>query len=98
MGKVKLPPIIIEKINMYRKHCMWRGSNLNNKKPPLAAWSLISYRTRPQKVGDLGILNLKTQNDDLLKSLHKIFNKPSVFIGFLLYNCQYWIVACAFML
>jgi hypothetical protein len=75
MRKIKLPLTIIEQIDKYRKHCMWRGSDLNNKKPPLAAWSLISHRTRPQKVGGLGILNLKTRNDALLlRSLHKIFN------------------------
>jgi hypothetical protein len=27
---------------LYRKHCMWRGSDLNNMKPPLAAWSLVT--------------------------------------------------------
>jgi hypothetical protein len=71
MGNIKLPPAVIEQIDKYRKYCMWRCSDLNNKKPPLAAWSLA---TRLKNDGGLGI-NLKTQNDALLlKSLHKIFN------------------------
>jgi hypothetical protein len=42
MGNIKLLPTIIEQIDKYRKHCMWRGSDLNNMKPPLAAWSLVT--------------------------------------------------------
>jgi hypothetical protein len=73
MGKVKLPPLVIDQNDKYRKHCVWRGSDLNAKKPPIAAWSLA---TRPKNEGGLGILNLKCQNDAiLLKNLHKFFNK-----------------------
>jgi hypothetical protein len=64
---------VIEQIDKYRKHCVWRGSDLNAKNPPLAAWSLA---TKPKKEGGLGILNLKCQNDALLlKNLHKFFNE-----------------------
>jgi hypothetical protein len=73
MGKVKLPPLVIGQIDKYRKHCVWRGSDLNPKKPPLEAWSLA---TKPKKERGLGILNLKCQNDALLlKNLHKFYNK-----------------------
>jgi hypothetical protein len=52
---------------------MWRGADLNARKPPMAAWSLA---TRPKKMGGLGIINLQTQNDALLlKNLHKLFNR-----------------------
>jgi hypothetical protein len=72
MSTLKLPPTIIKLIDKYRKHCFWRGSDLNDRKPPLAAWSLA---TRPKKEGGLGIINLHTQNDALLlKNLHKFFN------------------------
>jgi hypothetical protein len=48
MGKIKIPPIVIKQIDKYRKHCTWRGSDLNAKKTPLAAWKLA---TRPKKQG-----------------------------------------------
>jgi hypothetical protein len=54
MSTLKLPPTIIKLIDKYRKHCFWRGSDLNDRKPPLAAWSLA---TRPKKEGDMGIIN-----------------------------------------
>jgi hypothetical protein len=74
MGVVNQPPTIKRMINKYRKHCMWRGSDLNAKNPLLAAWSLA---TRPKK-GGLGIVNLQTQNEALLlKNLHKFFNRAN---------------------
>jgi hypothetical protein len=73
MGKLKLPPIVVRQIYKYRKHCMWRGADLNARKPPLAAWNLA---TKPKKMGGLGIINLHTQNDALLlKNLHKFYNR-----------------------
>jgi hypothetical protein len=48
MGKIKMPPTVIKQIDKYRKHCMWRGLDLNAKNPPLAAWMLA---TRPKKQG-----------------------------------------------
>jgi hypothetical protein len=40
MGKIKLPLAVIKKIHKYRKHSMWRGADLNARKPPLTAWNL----------------------------------------------------------
>jgi hypothetical protein len=57
MGNVELPPIVYKQIDKYRKHCIWRGSNLNVRKPPLAIWKLA---TRPKSDGGLGILILAT--------------------------------------
>jgi hypothetical protein len=68
-----LPKIVIKQIDKFRKHCICRGSDLNNKKPSKAAWSLVCL---PKPEGGLGVLDLKTQNESLLmKHLHKIFNK-----------------------
>jgi hypothetical protein len=73
IGKVKLPPTVLKQVDKYRKYCMWRGSDINAKKPPLAAWSLA---TRPKSEGGLGILNIATHNDALLlKNLHNFFNR-----------------------
>jgi hypothetical protein len=34
---VEMPPTITQQIDKYRKYCMWRGSDLNARKPSLAA-------------------------------------------------------------
>jgi hypothetical protein len=71
-----LPKQIIKQIDKFRKHCLWRGSDLNNRKPCKAAWPLVC---KPKIEGGLGVLNLKYQNESLLmKYLHKFFNRQSV--------------------
>jgi hypothetical protein len=57
MSTIKLPPTIIKMIDKYRKHCFWRGFDLNVKKHPLVAWQLA---TMPKKEGGLGIIKLQT--------------------------------------
>jgi hypothetical protein len=87
MAKIKLPLTMIEQIDKYRKHYFWNGSDLNNKKPPLVAWSVA---TRPKAEGGLDILNLKSQNDTLLlKNLHKFFNKANCPWVDLIWNNHY---------
>jgi hypothetical protein len=46
MSTIKLPSTIIKLIDKHRKYCFWRGSDLNDRKPPLVAWFLA---TRPKK-------------------------------------------------
>jgi hypothetical protein len=71
-----LHKIVIKQIDKYRKHCLWRSSNINDKKPPKAAWEMVCL---PKKGGGLGVLNLKTQNEALLlKNLHKFFNRMDI--------------------
>jgi hypothetical protein len=87
MGNMKLPPSVYKQIDKLRKHCMWRGSDLNARKPPLAAWKLA---TRPKENGGMGIINLATQNDAIvLKNLHKFFNKLDVPWVQLIWNNYY---------
>jgi hypothetical protein len=67
-----LPKQIIKQIDKFRKHCLWRGSDLNNKKPSKAAWPLVC---KPKIEGGLGVLDLQSQNASLLmKYIHKFFN------------------------
>jgi hypothetical protein len=72
MYTLKIPATIITQIDIYRKHCLWRGNGINSKKAPLAAWSMI---VKPKPNGGLGVLKLETHNEALLlKYLHKFFN------------------------
>ena len=76
MCSIKIPAAVRNQIDKYRRHCLWRGSDLNAKKPPLAAWKMVQ---RPKLKGGLGVINLRTQNDALLlKNWHKFFNKADI--------------------
>lgn len=76
MCSMKLPISIIEQVDKYRKHCLWRGSEINSNKPPKAAWKLVCL---PKEEGGLGVIDLRVQNEALLlKRLHKFFNKKDL--------------------
>ena len=76
MCTFKLLAAVIKQIDGYRRYCLWRGSDINGKKPLLAAWKKV---LRPKLRGDLGVINLRTQNEALLlKYLHKFFNKADL--------------------
>jgi hypothetical protein len=67
---------VLKQIDKFRKHCLWRGSNLNCKKPSKATWPLVC---KPKIEGGLGVLNLQIHNESLLmKFLHKFFNKLAI--------------------
>jgi hypothetical protein len=69
---IQLSITIIQQIDKYRRHCLWRGSDLNAKKPPLAAWKQVQ---RPKLKGGLGVTNLRIHNEAfLLKNWHKFLN------------------------
>jgi hypothetical protein len=72
MSTYLLLKTIIKQIDKSRKHCLWRGSDANIRKPPKAAWPLVCV---PKEEGGLGVLNLQTHIECLLlKHLHKFFN------------------------
>jgi len=76
MCTFKLQDTIVEQIDKYRRHCLWRGSDMNSKKPAVAACPLVC---RSKEEGGLGALNLRTQNEALLmKFLHKFFNREDL--------------------
>jgi hypothetical protein len=76
MCTLKIPVTTIKQIDIYRKHCLWRGNDMNSKKPLLAAWSMI---TKPKDSGGLGVIKLETQNEALLlKYLHKFYNNQDL--------------------
>jgi hypothetical protein len=43
MCSFRLPKIEVKQIDKYRKHCLWRGSNINSKKPPKAFPAVPQY-------------------------------------------------------
>jgi len=67
---------VIDQIDKYRKHCLWRGNDINHRINFKAAWPTVS---KPNKIGGLGVIDLRTQNEALLiKNLHKFFNRVDV--------------------
>ena len=76
MCTFSLHKTVIKQIDKFRKHCLWRGTDINAKSPPKAAWELVCL---PKAEGGLGVLNLRTQNEALLlKFLHKFFNREDI--------------------
>lgn len=72
MSTMKLHATVIKQIDKYRKHLLWRGSDINAKKSPKAAWQMVCLL---KEEGGLGVLDLKTHNEALLlKNLHKFYN------------------------
>lgn len=76
MSTFHLHVSISEQMDKFRKHCLWRGADDNNRINAKAAWSLV---TRSKDEGGLGVLDLRSQNEALLlKNLHKFFNKTDI--------------------
>jgi hypothetical protein len=50
-----LPTTVIKQIDKFRKH--WRGSDINNRKPPKAVWKMVCTS---KENGGLGVINLST--------------------------------------
>jgi hypothetical protein len=87
MCTLKIPVTTIMQIDIYRKHCLWRGNDMNSKKPPLVAWNMI---TKPKSSGGLGVMRLETQNEALLlKYLHKFYNNHDLPWVNLIWNNYY---------
>lgn len=87
MSTFLLPKTVIKQVDKYRKHCLWRGSDLTSKKPSKAAWQLVCTS---KEHGGLGVLNLQTQNESLLlKNLHKFYNQVNIPWVQLLWACYY---------
>jgi hypothetical protein len=79
-----LSKTMIKQIDKYRKHCLWRGSDIHSKK---AAWKLVC---NSKDNGGLGVHDLYVQNESLLlKHLHKFFNKCDIPWVHLVWNAHY---------
>jgi hypothetical protein len=86
MSTLKIHDTVIEQMEKYRRHCIWRGSDLDSKKPAKADWNTV----RRPKEGGRGVLNLKTHNEALLlKFLHKFLNREDIPCVNLIWECYY---------
>jgi hypothetical protein len=73
MCTLAIPKTVIKQIDKYRKYYLWRGSDVNGRGQPKAAWPMICI---PKEEGGLGVINIEEQNRALLlKNLHKFFNR-----------------------
>lgn len=71
MCTLAIPKTIIKQIDK-----LWRGSDINGKGQPKAAWPIICI---PKEEGGLGVINIEEQNKALfLKNLHKFFNQAEI--------------------
>jgi len=72
---MKLHKGVIKQLDKYRKHCLWRGADLNSRKLPKAAWPMVCL----PKDGGLGVIDLTTHNNALLlKFLHKFYMRMNL--------------------
>lgn len=73
MCTLTLSKAVIKQIDKYRKHRLWRGSDINAKNHPKATWKMVC---KPKIEGGLGVIDIEKQNKALiLKNFHKFFNK-----------------------
>jgi hypothetical protein len=76
MCSLKIPPQIIKKIDMFRKHCLWSKGDIDKKGKCLVAWDVAC---KPRNQGGLGIIDIQSQNEALLmKFLDKFYNHADV--------------------
>jgi hypothetical protein len=75
MCTLKLPNTVIKQIDKFRRHCLWRGSDINAKNH----LKLLGKQSTNQKLRGLGVINLDLQNKALLmKCLHKFYNRADI--------------------
>jgi len=76
MCSLELSKVVIKQIDKFRKHCLWRGSDINGRSQPKAAWEMVCL---PKEKDGLGVINIETQNQALLmKNLDKFYNKRDI--------------------
>jgi hypothetical protein len=85
--KLKIPSSVVKQIDKYRRHCLWRGADINATRPAQAAWHLPC---RPKQKGGMGILDLKKHSEALqMKMLHKFLKKQEIPWVHLIWGSRY---------
>lgn len=76
MCTLELPKTVIKQIDSFRKHCLWRGNQVNARKLSKAALKMVC---KAKEEGGLGVIDTEKQNEALLlKNLNKFFNKMDI--------------------
>jgi hypothetical protein len=87
MCSLKIPVAVLDFIDRARRHCLWRGSDVNAKGKSMMPWPKA---TKPKTKGGLGIIDLRYQNDALLlKHLDKFYNKKDISWVNMIWNTHY---------
>jgi hypothetical protein len=73
MCAIKVPIDILNQVDKYKRHYLWKGGDMNTRKESLAPWKMV---THPKSKGGLGVIKLRLQNEAfLMKNLDKFSNK-----------------------
>jgi hypothetical protein len=76
MCSLKIPPLVIKQIDIFRKHCLWSKGDINKKGTYLVAWEVAC---KPKEQGGLSIIDIEKQNNALLlKFLDKFYSKDDI--------------------
>ena len=76
MCTLEIPVTILEQLNNYFRHCLWRKPDMGDKRPALVKWKTVCH---PKNQGCLGVLNSAVHNKALLlKNLHKFYNRMDI--------------------
>nr|CAE75988.1 B1160F02.19 [Oryza sativa Japonica Group] len=76
MCSLSLSKTVIESIDRARRHCLWRGSDINSSRKSLVLRERVCQL---KDRGGLGVIDLRLQNNALLlKNLHKFYNRYPV--------------------
>lgn len=71
--------VVIDQINKYLRHFLWRKFGKEDKGPTHIAWDKVY---KPKDQGGMGILDVTTHNKALLiKNLHNVFLIRLIFLG-----------------
>ena len=88
MCTLKFPPKLIEMLDKIRRSCLWtKKTEQGDKCNSLAAWDMVC---KPKKLGGLGVINIKLQNDAfLMKFFHKFYTKMDIAWVQLIWDAYY---------
>ena len=76
MACIDVPVTIKQQVIKYLRHCLWRGSDMEDHRPASVAWTTVC---RPKVQGGLGVMDIFAQNKALLmKNLHKFYNRHDI--------------------
>jgi hypothetical protein len=75
LSTLKVYQWVLEEFDKYRRHCLWRKNDLEERISPLASWELLCH---PKDQEGQRVIDLIVQNNCLLiKYHHKFYNRAN---------------------